>query len=64
MDLDIRAPIGVLFLTIGVMLAVYGLTSDSELSARSLGVNINLVWGGVMSAFGAAMLALSVWRRR
>ncbi|HWR37371.1 MAG TPA: hypothetical protein VN622_16035 [Clostridia bacterium] len=60
MGLDLRMPIGLMFSVFGVMLAVYGLFSDRAIYARSLGVNINLVWGLVLLVFGAVMLALSV----
>jgi hypothetical protein len=61
MGLDIRLPIGLLFSLLGLMLVGYGLLSDPSIYARSLGVNINLVWGIVLLVFGASMLAL--WRR-
>lgn len=65
MNLDIRLPIGVLFLALGLMLVAYGLTTDPAIyQAHSLGVNINLVWGAVMALFGAVMLALSLRARR
>lgn len=60
MNLDIRYPIGYLFLVIGSILAVYGLASDPAIYARlSLGVNINLWWGAVQIVFGAAMVVLA-----
>lgn len=57
MNLDIRTPIGLMFLTIGALLAVYGLLtlSDTGVYARSLGTNINLWWGTIMFIFGAWM---------
>ena len=58
MQLDIRLPIGLLFAVLGVLLTVYGLTSDSAIYQRSLGVNVNLIWGLVLLVFGATMLAL------
>ena len=58
MRLDIRLPIGMLFAVLGVLLAVYGLTSDPAIYQRSLGRNVNLVWGLVLLVFGATMLAL------
>ena len=58
MRLDIRLPIGIFFAVLGVMLAVYGLTSDPAIYQRSLGRNVNLIWGLVLLAFGATMLAL------
>lgn len=54
--LDIRMPIGAMFLVIGVLLAVYGAMTPAEMYKISLGYNLNLLWGGVMAAFGAAML--------
>jgi len=55
MYLDIRLPIGLLFTTLGVLLAVYGVTSDPAIYQRSLGHNVNLVWGLALIAFGVAM---------
>jgi protein-S-isoprenylcysteine O-methyltransferase Ste14 len=59
MKLDIRLPIGLLFVLIGAIIGVYGLTSGSEIYHRSLGININLWWGAVMFAFGLIMLFLA-----
>lgn len=54
--LDIRMPIGLMFLAIGGLLAVYGLTTPPELYKISLGYNLNLWWGLAMAAFGGFML--------
>jgi hypothetical protein len=65
MSFDIRLPIGLLFLAIGLLLAGLGLTGDqAHLKTASIGVNIDLVWGAVLSLFGAAMLVLTRLRRR
>ncbi len=63
MGLDLRWPIGLMFSLIGAMLVLYGLVTNSraEIYARSLGLNINLVWGLVLLVFGGAMLTLA-WR--
>ena len=63
MGLDLRWPIGLMFSLIGALLVLYGLItkSNSELYARSLGLNINLIWGLVLLVFGGAMLFLA-WR--
>lgn len=58
MGLDIRMPIGLMFTLIGGLLVAYGLVSDPSLYARSLGININLYWGAVLTGFGLVMLAL------
>ena len=61
MGLDIRIPIGSLFALLGVLLAGYGVFSNPATYQRSLGININLWWGGVLLVFGLAMLGLA-WR--
>ena len=61
MGLDIRIPIGSLFVILGALLAGYGLLSNRAIYQRSLGVDINLWWGGALLVFGLAMLALA-WR--
>ena len=61
MGLDIRVPIGSLFVILGALLAGYGLFSNPAIYQRSLGVDVNLWWGGALLAFGLAMLALA-WR--
>jgi hypothetical protein len=63
MHLDVRKPMGLLFLLLGVILLVYGAISDPAIYTRhSLGHNVNLIWGVVFAIFGAAMLWLA--RRR
>ena len=60
MHLDVRTPAGVMFLILGGLLVLYGALGDPSVYQRSLGVNINVYWGAVMIAFGAALL---IWRR-
>ncbi len=59
MSLDIRIPIGLMFGIIGAILAGFGLVSDPTIYDRSLGINVNLIWGCVMLVFGAFMLAMA-----
>ena len=59
MTFDVRLPIGLLFLAIGVLVAGYGAVA----APLREGLNIDLVWGLVMAAFGALMLAM-VWLAR
>jgi hypothetical protein len=60
MQLDVRIPMGLLFLLLGIILVVYGLAADPIIyTQHSLGQNVNLTWGGIFAAFGAAMLLLS-----
>jgi hypothetical protein len=57
MGLDIRTPIGLMFSCFGLLLAGYGLaTNGSDVYQRSLGINVNLIWGAVLLVFGVAML--------
>ena len=60
MRLDIRIPMGLLFLVLGIVLVVYGLTADPAIYVEhSLGQNVNVLWGGIFAAFGALMLWLA-----
>jgi len=60
MQLDIRLPMGLLFLLLGIILVVYGFTSDPAIYAQhSLGQNVNLLWGAIFALFGGVMLFLS-----
>jgi hypothetical protein len=59
MNFDIRLPIGSMFAILGVLLLGYGLISGPEIYARSLGLNVNVVWGAVLIVFGGVMLLLA-----
>ncbi|HEY5087187.1 MAG TPA: hypothetical protein VII66_07535 [Gemmatimonadaceae bacterium] len=56
-NLDIRYPIGGLFLALGALLVVYGLFVQS--ATMSLSSNIDLWWGVIMLVFSALLLALA-----
>lgn len=59
-QLDVRVPMGLLFLSLGAILTVFGLISDSSIYAKhSLGQNVNLTWGIIFALFGALMLWLA-----
>jgi hypothetical protein len=61
MGLDVRVPLGLLFLAIGALLVFYGLaTTGSDIYAKSMGVNINLIWGVILMLFGL----LAAWLGR
>jgi multisubunit Na+/H+ antiporter MnhG subunit len=57
MGLDIRIPLGLIFLVIGGIMALFGAFThgDATLYERSLGVDLNLFWGVIMFVFGAIM---------
>jgi hypothetical protein len=60
-SVDLRLPIGMLFVLLAVVLVGHGVATrdDAAMYERSTGVNINLVWGGVMGVFGGVMLGLA-----
>ena len=59
--LDLRYPIGGLFVVIGVILAGFGAATrgNAAMYVRSGGVNVNLWWGLVMLVVGILFLALA-----
>jgi hypothetical protein len=63
MGLDIRWPIGLMFTLVGTLLILQGIItgSDTAMYQRSLGININLVWGAVLLIFGGGMTFFA-WR--
>ncbi len=58
MGLDIRLPIGLMFAIEGFLLTGYGWLGDQSIYGRSLGININLIWGAVLIVFSAILLLL------
>ena len=60
MNFDLRLPIGLMFSFYGALLTIYGIVSDKAQYERSLGININLIWGIVMLVFGVIMLMLAL----
>jgi hypothetical protein len=58
MGVDIRLPIGLMFGILGVLLAAFGLFGDKSIYERSLGININLIWGTVLIGFSLILLWL------
>jgi hypothetical protein len=57
--MDLRTPIGVLFSLLGVLLAAHGWWTRQLV----LDINVNLLWGFVLLAFGVAMLALGYYAK-
>ena len=65
MGLDIRLPLGLLFLITGGMMTIYGLlTRGSSIYQKSLHMDINLIWGVVLLLFGLTMVLLGMIARR
>ena len=65
MGLDIRIPLGLIFLIIGALMTIYGVITRgaADLYAKSLGVNLNLGWGIVMVLFGLIMFFMGRRKR-
>ena len=64
MPLDIRVPIGAMLGLMGLLLAGYGLFGDHAIYERSLGLNINLIWGSVLVVAAAVLLVLGTRKGR
>lgn len=62
--IDLKFPLGALLSFYGLLLIVYGLFTGSEHYQRSLGININLVWGGLVLLVGVVMLLASLVKTR
>lgn len=59
MNLDLRIPMGLMFMIVGAIMGLFGFfTRGSAIYERSSGLNINLIWGLVMLAFGLMMFLL------
>lgn len=56
MGMDIRILLGLMFTTFGCILVLFGWLGDQRIYERSLGININLLWGTVLIVFGLLML--------
>jgi multisubunit Na+/H+ antiporter MnhG subunit len=56
MGLDIRIPLGLIFLITGGIISLYGfVTRNSDIYEKSMGINLNLTWGAIMFVFGLIM---------
>jgi hypothetical protein len=51
-NIDLRFPLGFLFIVFGVLLTLFGLFTDRATYERSPFINVNLWWGVVMLLFG------------
>jgi hypothetical protein len=59
MGLDVRLPVGLMFTIMGALLVVYGVFGDHTIYARSLDINVNVIWGSVLLVTGAIFLVLA-----
>ena len=64
MPFDPKTPIGLLFTLYGVLLSARGMLSGPSSAARELGLNVNLIWGGVLLVFGITLLLSALFFRK
>ncbi len=62
MRLDVRWPLGALFTLLGLLLIGYGLAAGD--AARTLGLDVDLWWGLVLTLFGSVTLLSAARSRR
>jgi hypothetical protein len=62
MNVDLRFPLGLLFVVFGVLLTLFGLFTDRATYERSLFINVNLWWGLLMLLFGGIMF-WAAWKK-
>lgn len=63
---DIRIPIGLMFSIVGVIISIFGFVtkSNTEMYNRSLGINVNIYMGILMTVFGLIMLYFSFRKKK
>jgi hypothetical protein len=59
MGLDVRLPVGLMLAIMGALLVGYGLFGDQTIYARSLGINVNAIWGSALLVAGGILLGLA-----
>ena len=61
-NLDLRIPVGGLFVALGLILAGYGVmtSGNTAMYVRATSLNVNLWWGLVMLVFGAIFIGLAL----
>jgi hypothetical protein len=64
MRLDVRVPAGLMLAIMGALLAAYGIFGDRSIYTRSLGINVNLIWGSALIVAGGILLVLGTRNRR
>lgn len=65
MQLDLRIPMGLMFTLVGLILLIFGIaTNGSPMYEKSVGLNINIIWGVVLLIFGSTMFLLGRARQK
>ncbi len=61
---DLKIPLGSLLSAYGAILTFYGILGDPALQEKSVGININLIWGIVLLIAGGLFLGFHFFRKR
>lgn len=61
---DLKIPLGSLLCFYGLILTGYGLFADNALYEKSLGININFIWGIVVFLAGGLFLGFHFLKRK
>jgi len=56
--IDLKIPLGGLLVFYGIVLGLYGLFTGKDLYQKSLGINVNLIWGAVMLLLGVILILM------
>ncbi|HRD02117.1 MAG TPA: hypothetical protein PLP57_05665 [Candidatus Saccharicenans sp.] len=60
---DLKIPLGSLLSFYGLLLLLYGLFGPRHIYEKSLGLNVNLIWGVVILLTGGLFLGFAYFRR-
>lgn len=63
---DIRYPIGLMFTILGTLVTIFGFVTmkEPDMYQKSLGVNVNIIMGIIMLAFGLFMLYMVLGKNK
>jgi len=61
---DLKIPLGSLLSFYGLILVLYGLFGPRYIYEKSLGLNVNLIWGALILLIGGLFLGFAHFRRR
>jgi len=61
---DLKIPLGSLLSFYGFILVLYGVFGPRYIYEKSLGLNVNLIWGALILLIGGLFLGFAHFRRR
>ncbi|MFZ1082865.1 MAG: hypothetical protein WAO19_13185 [Candidatus Kryptoniota bacterium] len=60
---DLKIPLGSLLGFYGILLVLYGIFSPREIYAKSVNININLIWGVLIMVVGIIFLLVAYFEK-